>query len=1199
MTTHITLRLAWHNDGWNGKICQNPAKNTYCVGCSSYPGEMIRESRDLEWENINAGKAFNKLDKPPACMYSGNTFSETESPALSEPPDFFKSHDPEDNTQIAHWTLPKATACTWPYEAMYNVDGIKKENSYDYALRLEGAEEHFKPVEAGKSLVFYYANYSNPLSDDETPVYLLVGVARIKEISPILYYEGSSKKILERYKGFIWQRGITSHYPEQGLRLPYHLYQNRQELMRKFAVIPENASLCKYATKHVTDDEALGLLEQLLESLRILRDDIKDNSENWDARIQWLEGLVAELWKSRGAYPGMPAVLEFLGIKEAIDGFKSKVVSGFEQKAVEETIAFCNSKTESVNGYKPDKSTLKTLRRSIALQADNHLDLLLTTISRCAINVDQLKAIMDEKRINVGLTSSLDEIKENIYLLAEQYSGKDQRDCIRWSMIDRGALPSPELPAKPLFEKNAPERIRALLLETLRRNKQQTFIKSSLLLEHVNMRIASQPEWKQNLLAEKYLKVDREFYDHAIYQREEEGYNYLYDLHNWNDEREIQKIFDDLLIASDIQLPKPVNEEFWHKVLYREQSTLATKTPNEYKEAITSQTSACKQIINKRLAAITGGAGTGKSTVVAALIKAIKKIHGEGTGVAVITPTGKASDRIRKAFKEVNIEGVPASTIHSILAKFGWLNKNMTFKRSGGNKITEYNTIIIDESSMIDLSLMAVLFRAIDWNSIKRLILVGDAAQLPPIGTGKVYADVVSYIRESYPEHFCELTVNLRQMENRATGKGNGILKLASCFINGVASKPDEDVTEKSIDREILIQNLHEGGEIDKDLRVVYWSEPEKLASQLIHQITEDLAPFNNGDKTSAQILGEALKANINVMQILSPVRSELFGTESINTEFQKLKSEYWLKRGNIDGITLFDKVIQIRNRPKSDPLHGYDFEKKETVEVDIYNGEIGSVVPSNGAEWKKIKWSGYRLKSFSVQFSGKDKISVNYYGRTYDKPESNLELAYAISVHKSQGSEFQRVYFVLPSVTSMPQKMELVYTALTRAVTHCTIFVQNNVESFINAMRPEQSALKTINSSLFKFAPVNDMLLSRSSWYEAGKIHKVLAGDMVRSKSEVIIANMLHERGITFWYEKPLVAPDGTMYLPDFTLMVRGEEYYWEHLGMLENSEYSKHWNEKEKWYAKHYAGHLETTTEGSDLSDQANTIINSLMNK
>lgn len=110
--------------------------------------------------------------------------------------------------------------------------------------------------------------------------------------------------------------------------------------------------------------------------------------------------------------------------------------------------------------------------------------------------------------------------------------------------------------------------------------------------------------------------------------------------------------------------------------------------------------------------------------------------------------------------------------------------------------------------------------------------------------------------------------------------------------------------------------------------------------------------------------------------------------------------------------------------------------------------------------------------------------------------------------------------------------------------------------------------------------------------WYEAGKVHEAITGDMVRSKSEVIVANLLHERGIPFMYEKPLVAKDGTMYLPDFTVTFRGEEYYWEHVGMLSDQAYAKGWEEKQAWYNKHFPGKLVFTTE-EKLSKSAAELI------
>ena len=89
----------------------------------------------------------------------------------------------------------------------------------------------------------------------------------------------------------------------------------------------------------------------------------------------------------------------------------------------------------------------------------------------------------------------------------------------------------------------------------------------------------------------------------------------------------------------------------------------------------------------------------------------------------------------------------------------------------------------------------------------------------------------------------------------------------------------------------------------------------------------------------------------------------------------------------------------------------------------------------------------------------------------------------------------------------------------------------------------------------------------------------------MVRSKSEVIIANMLHEREVPFTYEEPLFAEDGTLYLPDFTVTWRGEKQYWEHWGRMDQDRYRKHTEAKKKWYKKFFPGKLVETLEGADI--------------
>jgi len=211
--------------------------------------------------------------------------------------------------------------------------------------------------------------------------------------------------------------------------------------------------------------------------------------------------------------------------------------------------------------------------------------------------------------------------------------------------------------------------------------------------------------------------------------------------------------------------------------------------------------------------------------------------------------------------------------------------------------------------------------------------------------------------------------------------------------------------------------------------------------------------------------------------------------------------------------------------------------------------------------------------------------------------PSDNIELAYAISVHKSQGSEFERVYLILPKQKKSLLSQELFYTAITRAKTRLTIFAEQDISALLQLSRPEASFLNKINSSLFDFKPLPKELLIMNDWYSEGKIHQTLSEYMVRSKSEVIIANLLSEREIPFKYEYPLFAPDATFYLPDFTIENKGKTWYWEHVGMLDNTDYANHWKEKEKWYNKHFPGQLVKTIEGVKLSKDVDELLKTVL--
>ncbi|MDP2227705.1 MAG: ATP-binding domain-containing protein, partial [Moraxellaceae bacterium] len=535
---------------------------------------------------------------------------------------------------------------------------------------------------------------------------------------------------------------------------------------------------------------------------------------------------------------------------------------------------------------------------------------------------------------------------------------------------------------------------------------------------------------------------------------------------------------------------------------------------------------------------------------------------------------GKAADRAREVFEGASLHRVETVTVHSFLASGGWLNNNLTFKRHGGKR-AEIGTLILDEASMLDLELAAALTRAINWQAVRRLILVGDAGQLPPIGRGRVFADIIKWLARDHPESLGRLERNLRQLRNMVRHEGSAIVELSKLFIvddeDKAAGGQDASTT---LGQEALIERIHAGGTVDRDLDVIYWDEPAQLAQTLIDAVEARMSGGQTiGDKAPYLIWRDALASDPTAFQILTPHRGELHGVEALNKACQARIADFVISRiGAVGGITLFDKVIQVRNRPKSNPIWAYEAATRSQVKIEVFNGEIG-VVQAIGFDSKVYQTlkSGFgpRLKRFAVQFSRKPKVTVGYgadvpHGGRFKLSESvedNLELAYAVSIHKAQGSEFAHTFVIVPASKTRPVSAELIYTALTRASRHCTLLLERDITSLLDARRRENAQTPQINSSLFELHIAKAALSERRGWYEAGKIHEALSGDMLRSKSEVIIANLLHERQIPFVYEQPLFAGDGTLRLPDFTVTWRGRTYFWEHVGRLDLMDYAAEW--------------------------------------
>lgn len=329
MTNHMSVRLAWHDNGWNGRICDAPALNVYCIGQHSYLGDVILEQRSLEMENKCAGERCKDLHNGyvAPCSVSMNAFGADSVSGHLAIPKWM-----EGQAKGLDISIPPSTAFTWGYEGMYT-DDVKASaapgRTYDHNLRETKAKEHFDSFTNNKSLLFYYANYSNPFCEDDSRRYVVVGISRLKGMMDYQHYDDCTEKILADYaKGLIWQKGITSCYPDEGFHIPYEKYRNNPDILDRIVFFPDNPRSFKYASRAVADDEAIQYVSRFIEIVDVLIE-IGDDTENWQNRKEWLNRLLAELWKNRGPYPGIPAILEWAGLSEFIGKYLENAITSF------------------------------------------------------------------------------------------------------------------------------------------------------------------------------------------------------------------------------------------------------------------------------------------------------------------------------------------------------------------------------------------------------------------------------------------------------------------------------------------------------------------------------------------------------------------------------------------------------------------------------------------------------------------------------------------------------------------------------------------------------------------------------------------------------------------------------------------------------------------------------------------------------
>ena len=451
------------------------------------------------------------------------------------------------------------------------------------------------------------------------------------------------------------------------------------------------------------------------------------------------------------------------------------------------------------------------------------------------------------------------------------------------------------------------------------------------------------------------LKVNNEI---IIEDREGEEWIYLYTF--FNAEQQIA----DRVIALDKarNIKKVSNIEKELKIIEEKSDIILSE---KQKEAI-------KAINENNVTIITGGPGTGKTTIIKSIIEIYKQ---KKYKIVLCAPTGRAAKRMTET------TGEEASTLHRLL-EIGKVDEESLFKKD-----TEYkgapidaDIIIVDEVSMVDMFIMSYLLDCIYKGT--KLILVGDSDQLPSVGPGSVLHDLIASEKMT--------TVHLDKIFRQAAK--------SKIIVNAHRVNSGKRFIEKD-DKELV-------EDAKQDFFFIKENNQEKILEQVLSLCNGRLKKFGDYDFFES-------------IQVLTPTKKGLLGTRELNKALQKELNPHrdGETEKNSMGATfrIGDRIMQIKNN--------YDmyWERLKGEEVEsgngVFNGEVGTIIEINEKE-----------KNITVKF---DDEKICWY--EFNQLEE-LEHSYCITIHKAQGSEFDVVIMVIPQAAPMLLTRNLLYTGITRA---------------------------------------------------------------------------------------------------------------------------------------------------------------------
>ncbi|GHB49109.1 ATP-dependent DNA helicase [Mongoliitalea lutea] len=1188
---HLSVRVPWHDNGWNGSICNNPKANGACLILKN-----CALNRNDEQEQALAGKLLSDLSEEqyPVCIGERATFmapfginKTLKHPyALSSP----NTHGHLKPTRVQ---FPAFGAAAVPYHWMLKENA--KEKTALYELNYDEAKEpqldwatnggdhwvqeignqkallncFFEHLQEDTSLVFFYAKQV-PFVEESGRV--LAGVGKINKIIASEAYEGSNNRFGAAY----WEHMILHTIRKDGKNgflLPYHAAIEYQEETPSFdvaelaVVVPNDKRFeFSYGTEHVSNDSAIRVLLDCIKSLE--KAEALGIGENHQASIQWIHNEIAQLEKLRGAYPGMGAALCAFGIEkghfvsaEIINQLKDDKDNPWLlfEKALDDSKGILS---DAVAGLIPFNSNklYKRLKEKATPTRIKFLHLL----SRFDLSIEQAKFLfVEEEREALGIIRKDEEYLSNPYLIYEDL--RFTLTPVALSTIDLG-----------LYLKNAPDnilpdqlvyddpfdihRIRAITIQQLEYAAIQghTLLPRKEIIKKIRD-LSLSPACGIN---SDYYELAEECFAGSIVLEEMKDGERAYQLQRFAETRKIisQKISDRV---NGKRLPLTAD---WLNLLDESLKPFTKGEPDTQElNARKEKAAALKEIAEARFSVLIGPAGTGKTTLLT-ILAGQKEV--ENNGVLLLAPTGKARVRMEEVAKNLQ---VTAKTLAQFLSGYGRYNGEIQqYVLSERYCEGQYETVILDEASMLTEEMLATTMDCL--KGVKRFILVGDHRQLPPIGAGRPFVDIIHHLKPegietAFPrvgKGYAELTIKRRQ-----GGSKREDLQLAEWF-SGESLEPGADSIINQIlttpnSQYLRMESWENEAEFDKVFEKV-------LVEELGLSGIEDVQTFNKtlGSNDGRYFNFKEAANKAESWQILSPIREKVFGVRAINRKIHKLFREDKVKYARdrygkipspigLEEIVYGDKVINLFNA-KRNPK---DVWPNADALNYVANGEIGMVIGQ--FKTAKMTFKG-KPQNTEIEFTSQKGFKYSFKSWEFKEEKNNpLELAYALTVHKAQGSEFGKIFLVIPNPCFLLSR-EMLYTSLTRQKDKVILLFQGNAFDIKGLASPLKSdALKRITNLFVK----PELVEVEGQYLEKNLIHQASDGKMLRSKSELMIYQRLIDNKLNPLYEKKLTIKEVEK-LPDFTIENEesGKVYFWEHCGMLFDAEYKQRWEEKYQWY-------------------------------